>query len=168
MEKIYLRVKQATKCGYIDCCLHGAFDMSYPNSKLRRGRVQGGGKITPTITSSGQILTFNDMEATKKRPEGKGWVWDEQTEKWFRIRKLTPKECFRLMDVSEEDIAKIQNARFAKNSVIPSEDGTIPISKSQQYKMAGNSIVVNVMALIFKNLFGERDEMEEGRQLTLF
>ena len=56
----------------------------------------------------------------------------------FRIRKLTPRECFRLMGVSDADVDKIQAAR---------------ISKSQQYKMAGNSIVVNCLAAIFRQLF---------------
>lgn len=56
----------------------------------------------------------------------------------FRIRKLTPRECFRLMGVSDVDINKIQAAG---------------ISKSQQYKMAGNSIVVNCLAAIFRQLF---------------
>ncbi len=56
----------------------------------------------------------------------------------FRIRKLTPRECFRLMGVADADIDKIQAAG---------------ISKSQQYKMAGNSIVVNCLAAIFRQLF---------------
>ncbi|MBO5369011.1 DNA cytosine methyltransferase [Methanocorpusculum sp.] len=56
----------------------------------------------------------------------------------YRIRKLTPRECFRLMGVSDADIDKIQAAG---------------ISKSQQYKMAGNSIVVNTLAAIFRQLF---------------
>lgn len=55
----------------------------------------------------------------------------------YRIRKLTPRECFRLMDVSEENIDKIQAAG---------------ISNTQQYKLAGNSIVVDVLYYIFKNL----------------
>ncbi len=53
------------------------------------------------------------------------------------IRKLTPRECFRLMGMRDEDIDKIQSAG---------------ISNTQQYKMAGNSIVVNVLEGIFKNL----------------
>jgi DNA (cytosine-5)-methyltransferase 1 len=53
----------------------------------------------------------------------------------FRIRKLTPRECFRLMGVSEEDIDKIQAAG---------------ISDSQQYKLAGNSIVVDCMKFLEK------------------
>ena len=56
----------------------------------------------------------------------------------FKIRKLTPRECFRLMGMREDDIDKIQAAG---------------ISNTQQYKMAGNSIVVDVLEAIFKNLF---------------
>lgn len=56
----------------------------------------------------------------------------------YRIRKLTPRECFRLMGMREDDIDKIQQAG---------------ISNTQQYKMAGNSIVVNVLEAIFRNLF---------------
>ena len=55
-----------------------------------------------------------------------------------RIRKLTPRECFRLMGLKEDDIDKIQQAG---------------ISNTQQYKMAGNSIVVDVLEAIFRNLF---------------
>ena len=58
----------------------------------------------------------------------------------FRIRKLTPRECFRLMGMRDDNIDKIQAAG---------------ISNTQQYKMAGNSIVVNVLEAIFKNLFME-------------
>ena len=61
-------------------------------------------------------------------------------EKTYRIRKLTPRECFRLMGMRDDDIDKIQAAG---------------ISNTQQYKMAGNSIVVNVLEAIFKNLFME-------------
>lgn len=70
----------------------------------------------------------------------------------YRIRKLTPRECFRLMDVSESDIDKIQDAG---------------ISNSQQYKMAGNSIVVSCLYYIFKNLFCEKEVQLKG-QLSLF
>lgn len=60
----------------------------------------------------------------------------------YRIRKFTPRECFRLMGVSEADIDRIQASG---------------VSKSQQYKMAGNSIVVDVLYHIFKNLFTEQE-----------
>ena len=90
----------------------------------------------------------------KKRPNGRGWIF-VQTEDgrlaWIRIRKLTPRECFRLMDVDEKYIDRIQNAG---------------ISDSQQYKMAGNSIVVSCMEGIFRNLFS--NEQEKYGQLSLF
>lgn len=75
----------------------------------------------------------------------------------FRIRKLTPRECFRLMGVRETDIDKIQKTRFMRGRLVPADDQTNPlamtISKSQQYKMAGNSIVVDCLFYIFRNLF---------------
>lgn len=69
----------------------------------------------------------------------------------FRIRKLTPRECFRLMGVSEENIDTIQAAG---------------ISNSQQYKLAGNSIVVDVLYHIFKKMFVDKEN--DNTLLTLF
>lgn len=56
----------------------------------------------------------------------------------YRIRKLTPRECFRLMGCDEETIDIIQAAG---------------ISNSQQYKLAGNSIVVACLEKIFEQMF---------------
>lgn len=62
MEKV-IYIKQATKQGYIACKNGGVFDCSYPTSKLRRGRVQGGGEISPTLTcESGGIVRIEIME----------------------------------------------------------------------------------------------------------
>ena len=58
----------------------------------------------------------------------------------LRIRKLTPKECWRLMGFDDEDIDKCIKAG---------------ISNAQLYKQAGNSIVVNVLESIFKELLKE-------------
>ena len=63
-----------------------------------------------------------------------------------RIRKLTPKECFRLMGLTDEEIQKIQDAG---------------ISNSQQYKMAGNSIVVDQMFFLDNLFVGESKEEEQ-------
>lgn len=71
--------------------------------------------------------------------------------KKFRIRKLTPKECFRLMGVDDKDIEKIQSSG---------------ISNSSQYKLAGNSIVVDVLFHLFRKMFIETDT--EQQQLSLF
>ena len=69
----------------------------------------------------------------------------------YRIRKLTPKECFRLMDASEENIILLLASG---------------ISNSQLYKLAGNSIVVNCLYHIFRKLFAEKQN--EDIQLTIF
>lgn len=55
----------------------------------------------------------------------------------LRIRKLTPKECWRLMGFEDEDLEKAEKV----------------CSNTQLYKQAGNSIVVNVLMAIFKELF---------------
>lgn len=76
--------------------------------------------------------------------------------KKFRIRKLTPRECFRLMGVDDADIDKIQAAG---------------ISNSSQYKLAGNSIVVDVLFHLFRKMFIETEPdttKGEVTQLTLF
>ena len=69
----------------------------------------------------------------------------------YRVRKLTPKECFRLMDVSDEDINKMESSGVAKTNL---------------YKLAGNSIVVACMFHIFRKLFVEKGN--ENPQLELF
>ena len=69
----------------------------------------------------------------------------------FRIRKLTPREVFRLMDVDDEDIDKLLASG---------------ISNTQLYKMAGNSVVVNCLYHIFRKMFIEKEN--ESNQLTLF
>lgn len=118
-----ISISQATKKGYIEMDLPGVCDLSYPNSKTRRGRVQENGKVSPTLTASSQDICY--IEPTTQKDD-------------YTIRKLTPKECFRLMGLKDNDIDKIQQTG---------------ISNAQQYKMAGNSIVVNVLEAIFRNLF---------------
>ena len=80
---------------------------------------------------------------------------EELKGKKFRIRKLTPRECFRLMDVDDDKIDLIQ---------------ATGLSNSAQYKLAGNSIVVNVLYHIFRKLFVETgiDKSDKPEQLTLF
>ena len=57
------RIKQATSKGYIEMKVGGVFDATYPNSKTRRGRVQEGGTICPTITSgSPQIYRIEEAK----------------------------------------------------------------------------------------------------------
>ena len=140
-----LKIPQATSKGYIEVKPYGAFDWSYPDSLTRRGRVQGDhGDISPTIMCQNEIyVNMADQNAIELPSELKG--------KKFRIRKLTPRECFRLMGVDDKDIDKIQAAG---------------VSNSGQYKLAGNSIVVDVLFHIFRKMFIETDN--ESQQMTLF
>ena len=98
--------------------------------------------------------------------------------KIYRIRKLSERECFRLMNVRDSDIDRIQNYPRYQNEIgewvlpegmteaeaeqvcppiwIPmteAEAKKLQISSSQQYRMAGNSIVVAVLEAIFTQLF---------------
>jgi DNA (cytosine-5)-methyltransferase 1 len=78
-----------------------------------------------------QINEFTSVVKVKEK------TYIKSGEHYFRIRKLTPREALRLMDVSENDI-----------DIILSE-----VSNTQAYKLAGNSIVVNVLVEIFRKLF---------------
>lgn len=105
--------------------------MSYPNSKLRRGRVQDGGNVSPTLTTSHGIY----------RLEGP-----------IRIRKLTPKECFRLMGFDDSAYEAASNV----------------VSNSQLYKQAGNSIVVDVLYYIFVELYKAMPYLFDDLRLSSF
>ena len=70
----------------------------------------------------------------------------------IRVRKLTERECFRLMGLRDDEIDKIANAG---------------ISRGQQYKMAGNSIVTNVLENVFRTLLIEPNS-EVGHSDSLF
>ena len=59
-----VKIKNCTKQGYIELHIPGVADLSYPKSKTRRGRVQNGGQICPTITASSTGLVY--FEAIKK------------------------------------------------------------------------------------------------------
>ena len=102
-----------------------------------------GGGMTPMLTNA-------DVETTKSKE------FIEQMrghqEMHYRIRKLTPRECFRLMGVDDADIDKIQASG---------------ISNAQQYKCAGNSIVVDTLYYVFKQAFCEKPKPRYIEQ-TLF
>lgn len=79
------------------------------------------------------------------------------------IRKLTPSECYRLMDMDESNIQKIVGAKDA--------DGKQLVSDTQLYSCCGNGIVVSVLEFIFHNMFIDtpiKDRTDENGQLTLF
>lgn len=152
-------IKQATKSGSIECEVGGCFDASYPESQTRRGRVQDNGNTCPTLTAQnqeivriekvGQISNDGSQRGTVISDNGissnlvagtHGYANSHIATK-YRIRKLTPRECGRLMGVSDENISKMAAVN----------------SNTQLYKQFGNSIVVDVMCAMFKNLNIEQE-----------
>nr|DAX63132.1 MAG TPA: Cytosine specific methyltransferase [Caudoviricetes sp.] len=108
-----IRVKEATKQGYAEATIGDSINLSYPNSKTRRGRV--GKQIANTLLTG----------------ESQGVVEPD-----FRIRVLTPREYWRLQGFPDWAFDKAQEVN----------------SNSQLYKQAGNSVTVNVIAAIAKEL----------------
>ena len=161
--------------------LHGDKGAKFSSRQMVSGKDGVMGAITTVTEKDNLIMEQGNYEHNEEcgmpepieaRPKGKGWKWIPEEMCWVRLRKLTPKECFRLMDMAEQHIASIQTAVFTdKKSVIPVGYGVpdaelkqVRISDSQQYKMAGNSIVVACLAGIFGNLFTDGEVEKE----TLF
>ena len=108
-----IRVREATKQGYAEASVGDSVNLSHPNSKTRRGRV-GEGIANTLVTGDSQgVVTPN-----------------------FRIRKLTPRECWRLQGFPDWAFDKAQEVN----------------SNSQLYKQAGNSVTVNVIKEIARYL----------------
>lgn len=106
-------IKEANKQGYSVATVGDSVNISRPNSKTRRGRV--GKNIANTLlTTDEQGVVLSD----------------------YKIRKLTPKECWRLQGFPDELFDKAQEVN----------------SNSQLYKQAGNSVTVNVIEEIAKRL----------------
>ena len=89
----------------------------------------------------------------------------------IRVRKMTPREAMRLMDVDDSDIDKIMNA----TETVTLKNGTVKtkkaISKTAIYKLAGNSIVVSVLYHIFRTMFISNQPENNNQtviQLSLF
>ncbi len=110
-----VQIKVATQQGYEEAEKGDFVNITYPGSKSKRGRVGKGIAHTLTCGDGNAVITEN-----------------------IRIRKLTPRECLRLMGWSDKQIDKIQSAK---------------VSGTQQYRQAGNGIVVQVLMSIFSALF---------------
>lgn len=98
----------------------------------------------------------------------------DRTIKSYAIRKLTPKECFRLMGVRDNVIGTMQSSNAQASERLPGWKGKgkpedMAISASQQYKQAGNSICIDVLAYLYQNLFYPAPpKPRPGEQLSLF
>ncbi len=163
----FVLVNEGTKKGYVEATEDDSINIAYPNNLTKRGRV--GKNISNTILTSPSIAVlentnkFIDINNYKKmyNPYNNKTITDiaptqtcscgstsssstvlisEDGECYMRIRKLTPCECWRLMGFDDVDFYKAKS---------------IGMSDTQLYKMAGNSIVVNVLEFIFEELFKE-------------
>ena len=128
---IAIEVKEAAKQGYAECRVGiDSVNFSMPNSKTRRGRV--GREIANTLdTSCNQGIFVQISEELVVYA-----VWYEKYQCYIAIRKLTPKECFRLQGWTDDYFEK---AEFVN-------------SDSQLYKQAGNGVTVSVIKAIAENI----------------
>ena len=99
--------------------------------------TKSGGGLEPKILMRGRGFNKGGEADLPGTIAGSAWEQNNLMDYADCIRRLTPRECLRLMDVSDSDINKIQAAG---------------ISDTQQYKLAGNSIVKAPMMGIFKNM----------------
>lgn len=122
-------VKIATnnKKGYEEVNDGDFLNLQYASSSTRRGRV--GKQVAQTICCTGEQGVAVDLEND------------------LRIRKLTPLECWRLMDFDDEDFYKAKEVE----------------SNTQLYAQAGNSIVVNCLVAIFGQMFDGKEEVYKER-----
>ena len=130
-NQLAVKVAEATKRGYSECRVGiDAVNLSVPGSKTRRGRV--GKEVANTLDTScnqGIFVKVSDELIVYA-------VWYEKYQCYIAIRKLTPKECFRLQGWSDDYFEK---AQFVN-------------SDSQLYKQAGNGVTVTVIEAIARKM----------------
>lgn len=130
-NQLAVKVAEATKQGYSECRVGiDAVNLSVPGSKTRRGRV--GKEIANTLdTSCNQGIFVQVSEELTVYA-----VWYEKYQCYIAIRKLTPRECFRLQGWSDDYFEK---AQFVN-------------SDSQLYKQAGNGVTVTVIEAMARKM----------------
>jgi DNA (cytosine-5)-methyltransferase 1 len=141
---VSIPVKEATKTGYAVAHEGDSINLTAPDSHTRRGRV--GGAMAKTLDNQCNQGVIVKKESTPSEHESlyveiyPGCtvyaVWYEKYQCYIAIRKLTPKECFRLQGWTDDYFEK---AEFVN-------------SDSQLYKQAGNGVTVNVVYEIAKKL----------------
>lgn len=113
---------------------------------LLENNIQKVGQISSNGSQCGTVISDNGISANLVA--GTHEYANSHIATQYRIRKLTPRECGRLMSVSDEDIDKMAAVN----------------SNTQLYKQFGNSIVVDVMCAMFKNLNIKQGDSNEALQ----
>lgn len=130
-NQLAVKVAEATKQGYSECRVGiDAVNLSVPGSKTRRGRV-GKEVANPLDTSCNQGIFVQVSEELTVYA-----VWYEKYQCYIAIRKLTPRECFRLQGWPDDYFEK---AQFVN-------------SDSQLYKQAGNGVTVTVIEAMARKM----------------
>ncbi|WP_449460873.1 DNA (cytosine-5-)-methyltransferase [Streptococcus suis] len=144
-EAPHLKIREATKLGYAKAEVGDSVNLSYPKSNSKRGRV--GKEMANTLTTNSQQgVVVAALEYHKdKWFEVTGFLVGDKLYR-LRIRKLTPRECFRLQGFPDWAFDRAEAVS----------------SKSQLYKQAGNSVSVPVIAAIA----GELKKLEENTHET--
>lgn len=128
---VAIKVKEATKQGYQECRVGvDSVNLAVPGSKTRRGRVWRDVANTLDTSCNQGIFVQVSEELTVYA------VWYEKYQCYIAIRRLTPKECFRLQGWTDDYFEK---AAFVN-------------SDSQLYKQAGNGVTVNVIEAIAEKI----------------
>lgn len=143
-KQIAVKVKEATKKGYAIAEQGDSINFSVPNSKTRRGRVGKGIAQTLDTQCNQAVIVqkprgFNKGGEHEIAPTLSANSWHENNllkSGDIRVRKLTPRECWRLQGFPDWAFDKAQEVN----------------SNSQLYKQAGNSVTVNVIAEIARRL----------------
>ena len=143
-----IKIRQATKQGFIECEVGGVCCLEYPTSTLRRARTIENGQVSPTITTENipNKIEFGNPDFYNFLYEIDGEIY------LIRIRKLIPLECWRLMGFTDEDYKKAEQVN----------------SNTQLYKQAGNSIVCDCLEAIFSqmNIEGVTPWNERIKEIT--
>lgn len=141
-----MRVREATKQGYVDIAPGECVDLAMPGSKTRRGRAMR--EKSNCLTTSCEMYEYCgtlDMPIYQVR-DGRITIKGKEypiklRDGCYIIRKLTVRECMRLQTVPEEYV--------------------FPVSNSQAYKMLGNGWTVDVIAHIMSHFEGLTKEPVE-------
>lgn len=152
-------------------------------SNPNQGRVYDPQGISPTLSCMGggnlepHIIIYDDynrriksdqtcigtvMPNFKNDAPGNGTKLIVPAQQRYRVRKLTPKECWRLMGFEDDDF---ENARKRMNENLYKGNDR---SSSQLYKQAGNSIVVDVLLHIMENLYDAMPYLFDGMVVGSF
>jgi len=142
----FIKIKSNTLKGYDIATENDSINFAVPNSETRRGRVgKGVAQTLDTQCNQGVIIDDTNLGFSKEpiiydrfSPTLRSERFGLKTfSKDFRIRKLTPLECFRLQDFPDSHVKKCVDAGLSNSSL---------------YKQAGNSITVRVLELIIRKL----------------